>query len=253
VSAWTIRDIPLQQGRRVVITGATGGLGYETTLALAGAGADVLLTGRNPAKGKAALERIRAVYPAAKIRYEDLDLSDLALVEAFADRLAGEQEAIDLLVNNAGVMTPPTRYETRDGFELQFGVNYLGPFALTSQMLPLLRKGKAPKVISVSSIANRDARINFDDLQSERAYKAFEAYGQSKLAQLMFAFELQRRSQENGWGVASLAAHPGHHGPEPPPGRRTPTRPPLKHPRAVPQANPRHGPIGCGRRRHTDG
>ncbi len=211
MSAWTIRDIPLQQGRRVVITGATGGLGYETTLALAGAGADVLLTGRNPAKGKAALERIRAVYPAAKIRYEDLDLSDLALVEAFADRLAGEQEAIDLLVNNAGVMTPPTRYETRDGFELQFGTNYLSHFALTGRLLPLLLRGRQTRVVNLSSGAHRlMAAIHFDDLQWQKSYKPWQAYAQSKLAMILFAFELQRRSDAYGWGLTSNAAHPGY-------------------------------------------
>ncbi len=211
MSAWTAKDIPPQQGRRVVITGATGGLGYETALALAGAGAKVLLTGRNPAKGKAALERIRAVHPTAAIRYEDLDLSDLARVEAFAERLAGEQEAVDLLVNNAGVMTPPMRFETKDGFELQFGTNYLSHFALTGRLLPLLRTGERTRVVNLSSGAHRlMAAIHFGDLQWQRSYKPWQAYAQSKLAMILFAFELQRRSEAYGWGLMSNAAHPGY-------------------------------------------
>jgi NAD(P)-dependent dehydrogenase (short-subunit alcohol dehydrogenase family) len=211
MSAWSIRDIPSQKGRRVMITGATGGLGYETALALAGAGADVLLTGRNPAKGNAALERIRAAYPAAIIRYEDLDLAELVRVEAFAERLAGEQEAIDLLINNAGVMTPPTRFETKDGFELQFGTNYLSHFALTGHLLPLLRRGNRTRVVNLSSGAHRlMAAIHFDDLQWRKSYRPWRAYAQSKLAMILFAFELERRSEANGWGLMSNAAHPGY-------------------------------------------
>lgn len=193
---------------RVIVTG-TGGLGFETALALAKLGWKVIIAGRNAGKGAAAVKDIKRQVPQASLVFEQVDLADLTSIAAFGRRLNAVYDRIDMLINNAGVMTPPKRQVTIDGFELQFGVNYLGPFALTSHMLPLLRKAKAPKVINVSSIATRGARINFDDLQSERAYKAFEAYGQSKLAQLMFAFELQRRSEENGWGVASLAAHPG--------------------------------------------
>ncbi|WP_413990362.1 SDR family oxidoreductase [Labrys okinawensis] len=211
MSAWSIRDIPAQKGRRVMITGATAGLGYEAALALAGAGADVLLTGRNPAKGRAALERIRALYPAAIIRYEDLDLSELAKVEAFTERLAGQQEAIDLLINNAGVMTPPSRFETKDGFELQFGTNYLSHFALTGRLLPLLRRGNRARVVNLSSGAHRlMAAIHFDDLQWQKNYKPWQAYAQSKLAMILFAFELERRSEASGWGLMSNAAHPGY-------------------------------------------
>jgi len=201
---WTTADIPPQRGRRVVITGATGGIGYETALALAGAGADVVLTGRNPAKGRAALD-------GGAVRYADLDLASLASVTAFANRLSGESDALDLLVSNAGVMTPPARHMTSDGFELQFGTNYLGHFALTAHLMPLLLKGRQPRVVSVSSGAHRlQAAIHFDDLQWERRYKPWQAYAQSKLAMLMFALELQRRSDASGWGLISNAAHPGY-------------------------------------------
>ncbi len=209
--SWTVRDIPPQQGRRAVITGATGGIGYETALALAGAGAEVVLTGRNAAKGEAALAAIRAVHPRATIHYADLDLANLASVAACAERFAGRHDLLDLLVNNAGVMTPPTRHATADAFELQFGTNYLGHFALTAHLLPLLRKGRQARVVNVSSGAHRlRAAIHFDDLQWERSYKPWQAYAQSKLAMIMFAFALQRRSDALGWGLMSNAAHPGY-------------------------------------------
>ncbi|MDE1166462.1 MAG: SDR family oxidoreductase [Pseudomonas sp.] len=199
-----------QIGKRAVITGATGGLGYETALVLAGAGADVLLTGRNAAKGAEALKRIRAIHPKANVRYDHLDLSSLASVADFSARYASGHDALDLLINNAGVMAPPTRHATADGFELQMGSNYLGHYALTAQLLPHLRKGHEPRVVNLSSIAHRNgAAIHFDDLQWQRSYKAWPAYSQSKLAMLMFAFELQRRSDANGWGLMSNASHPG--------------------------------------------
>ena len=211
MSAWTTRDIPPQQGRKVVITGATGGLGYETALALARAGADALMTGRNAAKGRDALSRVQAAVPGATVRYAHLDLADLASVEAFAGQLAGEQEAIDLLVNNAGVMTPPTRHETVDGFELQFGTNYLGHYALTARLLPMLRKGGQTRVVNLSSGAHRiQAAIHFDDPQWHKSYRPWAAYAQSKLAMILFAFELQRHSDAFGWGLLSNAAHPGY-------------------------------------------
>jgi NAD(P)-dependent dehydrogenase (short-subunit alcohol dehydrogenase family) len=210
MSNWNVQDIPSQVGKRAVITGATGGLGLETALGLAGAGAEVILTGRSASKGQAALDHIRAQYPNANIRYESLDLGSLTAVAEFATRFSQENDALDLLINNAGVMTPPTRQTTSDGFELQIGTNYLGHFALTAQLLPLLIKSKAPRVVQLSSIAHRMfAQIHFDDLQWERGYKATPAYNQSKLAMLMFAFELQRQSDANGWGLMSNAAHPG--------------------------------------------
>ena len=207
---WTIRDMASQQGRLAVITGATGGLGYETALALAGAGARVVLTGRNPAKGAVALAHIRAAHPGADIRYDTLDLASLASIEDFAERFKRKHDALDVLVNNGGVMAPPARQVTVDGFELQFGTNYLSHFALTAQLLPLLTRGRRARVVNLSSMAHRfGAAIHFDDLNGRRRYKAFAAYGQSKLAMLMFTFELQRRSDEHGWGFLSLAAHPG--------------------------------------------
>ncbi|MCK0208049.1 SDR family oxidoreductase [Starkeya koreensis] len=209
MAGWSFSDIPSQQGRRAVVTG-TGGLGYETALALARAGAEVTLAGRNPEKGADSVSRIRADVPAARIGFERLDLASLASVEDFAGRLLAESTSLDLLVNNAGVMTPPSRQATSDGFELQFGTNYLGHFALTGRLLPLLSKARAPRVVNLSSLAHRGGALHFDDLQWERSYRPWAAYGQSKLAMLMFAFELQRRSDAGGWGLMSNAAHPGY-------------------------------------------
>ena len=207
---WTTADIPPLTGKTAVITGATGGLGYETALALAGAGADVVLTGRNDLKGRHALDRIRARFPSAKVIYETLDLASLASVADFAGRFATSHAALDLLINNAGVMALPTRQTTEDGFEMQFGTNYLGHYALTARLLPWLRRGKQPRVVNLSSMAHRSGAIDFDDLQGARAYRPWKAYSQSKLAMLMFALELQRRSDAAGWGVTSNAAHPGY-------------------------------------------
>ncbi|MBS9478462.1 SDR family oxidoreductase [Ancylobacter radicis] len=208
MTRWTTANIPSQHGRSAVVTG-TGGLGYEDALALARAGASVVIAGRNPKKGAAAVAAIRHAIPGAQVRFGEVDLASLASVAAFAARLAGEQDSLDLLINNAGVMTPPQRRLTQDGFELQFGTNYLSHFALTGQLLPLLKNGQAPRVVTVGSIAARGGAIHFDDLQSERRYTPFPAYAQSKLACIMFAFELSRRSTAAGWGVQSLAAHPG--------------------------------------------
>lgn len=205
---WTASHIPSQRGRTAVVTG-TGGIGFEDALALARAGARVVIAGRNPAKGAAAVDRIRRSVPGATVSFEELDLASLDSITHFAERLRRSQGSLDLLVNNAAVMAPPKRSLTSDGFELQFGTNYLGHFALTAQLLPALRAGRQPRVISLSSVAARSGAIHFDDLQSERSYKPMVAYSQSKLACLMFALELQRRSEASGWGIQSIASHPG--------------------------------------------
>ncbi|MGY8635946.1 SDR family oxidoreductase [Bradyrhizobium sp. 14AA] len=207
---WTTADIPSLSGKTAVVTGATGGLGYETAMALAGAGAIVILTGRNDAKGLRAIEGICARFPNALIAYEHLDLASLSSVADFARRFAAGNEQIDLLINNAGVMALPKRQQTADGFEMQLGTNYLGHYALTAHLLPQLRRAKAPRVVNLSSLAHRSGAINFDDLQGKHSYRPWRAYCQSKLAMLMFSLELQRRSLAAGWGVTSLAAHPGY-------------------------------------------
>jgi NAD(P)-dependent dehydrogenase (short-subunit alcohol dehydrogenase family) len=209
MSAWTTHDIPPQSGRIALVTGATGGLGYETALALADAGADVILAGRNEDKGRAALQAIRTTIPSARLHWQALDLASLASVSDFSKRIAERFPRVDMLVNNAGVMALPKRKTTGDGFEMQFGTNYLGHFALTAQLLPLLRASDGARVVNLASLAHRQGRIDFGDLQGERLYKPWKAYSQSKLAMLMFAFELQRRSDAHRWGLKSNAAHPG--------------------------------------------
>jgi NAD(P)-dependent dehydrogenase (short-subunit alcohol dehydrogenase family) len=206
---WTTADIPSQRGHLALITGATGGLGYETALELARAGAEVIVTGRNAEKGEAALKRIRQEVPGALIRFDAIDLASLASIEQAAVRLLGEARSIDILVNNAGVMMLPKHETTADGFERQFGTNYLGHFALTARLLPLLYKSAAPRVVNLSSIAHRRGKIDFGNLQGERVYKPWPVYEQSKLAMLMFALELQKRSDASGWNLMSNAAHPG--------------------------------------------
>jgi NAD(P)-dependent dehydrogenase (short-subunit alcohol dehydrogenase family) len=205
---WTTSNMPSQHGRTAVITG-TGGLGLEDALALARAGADVIIAGRNAQKGAEAVARVTTEVPNAKVRFEQVDLASLASVETFAKRLSGQLGSLDLLINNAAVMTPPKREQTSDGFELQLGTNYLGHVALTARLMPLLKKGKDPRVVMLSSVAAREGKLDFDDLQSERSYASMTAYGQSKLACLMFGRELHRQSVANGWGVTSLVAHPG--------------------------------------------
>jgi NAD(P)-dependent dehydrogenase (short-subunit alcohol dehydrogenase family) len=210
MARWTADEVPSQAGKLAVVTG-TGGLGYETALVLAEHGADVVLAGRNEAKGREARRNILDRGRAASVRFELLDLADLTSVTAFANRLLAEGRPIDLLINNAGVMMPPTRRTTSGGFELQFGTNYLGHFALTAQLLPLLQGAGSRRVVQVSSGAHRlGGAVHFDDLQWERSYKPWAAYAQSKLAMLMFALELQRRSDAAGWGLLSNAAHPGY-------------------------------------------
>jgi NAD(P)-dependent dehydrogenase (short-subunit alcohol dehydrogenase family) len=210
MAKWTAHDIPSQSGKLAVVTGATGGLGYETVLELARAGAEVVLAGRNQAKGKEAVGRILREIPSAAVRFAVLDLASLASIREFSAVMLAEGRAVDLLVNNAGVMAMPTRQLTADGFEAQFGTNHLGHFALTGRLLPLLRLGSGARVVNVSSLMHKmGAAIHFDDLQSQKKYSPTGAYGQSKLANLLFTFELQRKSDSGKWGLLSDAAHPG--------------------------------------------
>jgi NAD(P)-dependent dehydrogenase (short-subunit alcohol dehydrogenase family) len=207
---WTVAEIPPQHGRLAVVTGATSGIGWHTALELARAGAEVIVPARTLTKAEEAVARIRREVPGAKLRAEVLDLADLASVRAFAAKIAGEPK-IDLLVNNAGVMNVPKRELTKDGFELQFGTNFLGPFLLTALLMPALLRSKAPRVTTVSSGAANmgNKRIQFDDLRWDRAYGPWKAYCQSKLADLLFMEELGRRATAAGVPLLSDAAHPG--------------------------------------------
>ncbi|MCV7348701.1 SDR family oxidoreductase [Mycobacterium parmense] len=201
--------VPDLSGKFAIVTGANSGLGLGLAKRLAAAGADVVMAIRNRAKGEAAIAGIHREFPAAKLSLRILDLSSLKSVAAFADELAAEGRPIDILINNAGVMTPPQRQETRDGFELQFGTNHLGHFALTGHLLPLLRAAGAPRVVTISSLASTQRKLDFTDPNAQRGYRPMQAYGIAKLSQLMFAFELDRRSRLGGWGLMSNAAHPG--------------------------------------------
>ncbi|MFP9098545.1 SDR family oxidoreductase [Flavobacterium sp. RHBU_24] len=209
IKNWKTSDIPQRNSGLAVITGSTEGVGYEDALALSSSGWNVVMMGRDAQKGAESIAKIHQINPKAKVSFEKIDLADLSSIKAFASRMNSKGQAINLLINNAGVMTPPKRLETADGFELQFGTNHIGHFALTAQLLPLLQKSPGARVVTVSSVANRAGAINFDDLQSKSSYNPMKAYSQSKLANLMFALELQRQSEKHGWGITSMAAHPG--------------------------------------------
>jgi NAD(P)-dependent dehydrogenase (short-subunit alcohol dehydrogenase family) len=209
MSTWTSEDIPSQFGREVIVTGANTGIGFETARMLALKGARVTLACRSLDRGQAAVNRILAESADAAVSLEELDLSDLGNVEAFAARFADQHERLDLLILNAGVMVPPES-KTAQGFELQFGVNHLGHFALTGALLPLLRATEGSRVVVVSSTAATRGVMDFDDLQFEkRGYAPWQAYGQSKLANQLFTLELQRRLRAAGSSVLVTAAHPG--------------------------------------------
>ncbi|WP_094288005.1 SDR family oxidoreductase [Mycobacterium lehmannii] len=201
--------VPDLSGRLAVVTGANSGLGFGLARELSAAGADVVLAVRNHAKGEAAIAQIRQAVPQASTRIAQLDLASLESVAVLGERLASEGRPIDILINNAGVMTPPQRQTTDDNFELQFGANHLGHFALTGHLLPLLRAAEAARVVTVSSIAATQRGLTFDDPNAEHGYRPMRSYGMAKLAQLMFAKELDQRSRAHGWGVMSNAAHPG--------------------------------------------
>jgi NAD(P)-dependent dehydrogenase (short-subunit alcohol dehydrogenase family) len=206
---WTADQIPDQQGRIAVVTGANSGLGLACARELARHGATVVMACRNMDKGAAAQREIEEAVPGAKLELSQLDLGELASVRTFAVRVRSEHDGFDLLLNNAGVMAPPRR-ETADGFELQIGTNLLGHFALTAQLIGAMAGRVNARVVTLSSNAHKMGRINLDDLQSERRYMRWTAYGQSKLADLMFALELDRRLRAAGSSVRSLAAHPGY-------------------------------------------
>ncbi|GHJ35001.1 SDR family oxidoreductase [Streptomyces sp. TS71-3] len=202
--------VPDQTGKFAVVTGANSGTGKEAAKRLAGAGARVVLAVRTPAKGEQAREEILAAHPGAALEVRRLDLADQASVREFAEALLAEGTPLDLLLNNAGVMTPPRRFATVDGFELQMGTNYLGPFALTVRLLPLLLAAREPRVATMSSGMAHRGRIDFDDLQWERRrYSPSGSYAQSKLADLLMSRQLARTAAERGWKLMSNAAHPG--------------------------------------------
>jgi NAD(P)-dependent dehydrogenase (short-subunit alcohol dehydrogenase family) len=208
VPHWSAADIPALDGRTAVVTGANSGLGYETALALARHGADVTMLVRDEARGTAALARLRAAAPGARVTLAVADLADLSAVRTFADRWLAGDTPVDILVNNAGVMALP-RQVTVDGYERQFATNHLGHFALTGRLLPRLLRHPAARVVTVSSAVAQGGRIDLDDLQGERRYWRWGAYAQSKLANLLFAFELDRRAVAAGTSLVSVAAHPG--------------------------------------------
>ncbi len=209
-SKWTAADVPDQSGRVAIITGANSGLGYDTAAVLAAKGAHVVLAVRNLDKGNEAADRIKKASPNAVVALQELDLTSLDSVRKAADALRAAHPRIDLLINNAGVMYVPTRETTKDGFEMQFGTNHLGHFALTGQLLDNIVAVEGSRVVTVSSVGHRLlARIHFDDPNLQRKYNRVEAYGQSKLANLLFTYELQRRLTAKGAPTVALAAHPG--------------------------------------------
>jgi NAD(P)-dependent dehydrogenase (short-subunit alcohol dehydrogenase family) len=195
--------------RTAIVTGATSGLGLETARELARAGSHVILAARNAARATAAMADITGTVPGARLSFEALDLASLASVRDFAARIDASADSLDLLVNNAGVMAIPARMETEDGFEMQLGSNFLGHFALTMRLMPLLLRADAPRVVSLGSLAAKTGRIHFDDLQLTRFYNGWTAYAQTKLACVMFALELARRAKAGGMKLISAAAHPG--------------------------------------------
>ena len=203
---WTAANIPDQSGKRAIVTGGNSGIGFVAARELARAGAKVTIGSRDAGRGKAAADQIRSANPSAKIDSAVLNLADLASIRSFAESQA---EPLDLLINNAGVMAPKKRQTTVDGFELQVGTNHLGHFALTGRLMPLLSAAPAARVVTVSSIAHRGGQIYFDDLQAEKSYNAFARYRQSKLANLLFGFELQRWFARTGRTASSIVVHPG--------------------------------------------
>jgi NAD(P)-dependent dehydrogenase (short-subunit alcohol dehydrogenase family) len=206
---WTAENIPDQSGKTVIVTGANSGIGFEATAALVRKDAKVIMACRSLEKGQAAAAKIQDQYLKGEVILKQLDLADLNSVARFADDFLAEHEQLNILINNAGVMAIPYR-QTADGFEMQFGTNHLGHFALTGKLLPILQKTPDSRVVTVSSYAHILGRINFDNLNSEKSYQKWLAYGQSKLANILFAYELQRLSSQHGDRPISIAVHPGY-------------------------------------------
>ena len=212
--SWTAADIPSQEGKRILITGANSGIGYHAALKLARKGAVVMLASRDRHRGELALDRLHSEAPSTHTELVILDLASLSSVREFAAQELAKNRSLHVLIDNAGVMAPPARKETADGFELQFGTNVLGHFALTSLLMPALDRAAAesderPRIVTVASIAHKRGQLNFDDLQSARNYSPMKAYQQSKLANLMLALELDRRLRSESSPVMSIAVHPG--------------------------------------------
>lgn len=213
MSQWTVNEIPSQTGRCALITGANSGIGYHTALELGRKGAHILLASRDRARGEAALSRLYREAPGSSAELVLLDLASLAAVRESAARLLQRGQPLDLLINNAGVFEPPKRLETADGFELQFGTNVLGHFALTALLFPLIQKASGtPRIVTIASIAHKGGTMDFDDPQATRSYNPRRRYQQSKLADLMFSLELDHRLCAGGLpssSILSVAAHPG--------------------------------------------
>jgi NAD(P)-dependent dehydrogenase (short-subunit alcohol dehydrogenase family) len=208
-SNWTAAQIPSQAGKTALVTGANSGIGYQAALELARHGAHVLLGCRDHAKGQAALDRLQREAAGVSAELVEIDMASLSSIRACAADFGRREVALDLLINNAGVMALPKRELTTDGFERQFGTNHLGHFALTGFLIPQLLAAPAPRVVTVASLAHRSGKIDFDDLQSERNYKPWDAYGRSKLANILFAKELNCRAVAAGSSLMSVAVHPG--------------------------------------------
>jgi len=210
MAKWTANDIPDLGGKTAVVTGANSGLGYETAVALARHGAHVVMACRDEGRGTEAVGRVRSEVPKGSVELSLLDLADLASIRKFAEAYAGERKTLDILVNNAGVMALDKRRTTADGFEMQLGTNHLGHYALTGLLLPQLETAPGGRVVSVTSFGHKIGRMNFDDLQWERSYRKWLAYGRSKLANLQFTFELDRRARAAGSTIIAAVAHPGY-------------------------------------------
>jgi NAD(P)-dependent dehydrogenase (short-subunit alcohol dehydrogenase family) len=206
---WNIDNIPNQNGKTVLITGGSSGIGLACTKALASKGAEIIILGRNKEKGATAINSIKNIVPNAKVEFQPLNLGDLSKINVFVNNITGRLEKLDILINNAGIMMPAKRELTADGFESQFGVNYLSHFALTGLLLPLLKRTSGVRVVTLTSFPAGNIQINFDNLQAEKKYNPSLAYMQSKLAALIFALHLQRISEKNKWGITSVCSHPG--------------------------------------------